>query len=98
MDVVNEKQPPTPLNGPKINIDDIQLGVWRLKVGKPSGGVLRQHFDSITLAYPLFYRLCSDMFSLSPRIFLFFFVCQFWTGIEAAVSMHLSSSLLRMVK
>jgi hypothetical protein len=96
MDVKKEKQP-TP-NGPKIIIDDIRLGVWRLKVGNTPGWILRRHFDSITSAYPLFHRLCSDIFSLSPRIFVFFFVCQFWSGIEDAVLMHLSSSLLRMVK
>lgn len=96
MDVMKEKQS-TP-NGPKIIIDDIQLGVWRLKVGKPPGWVLRQHFNSITSAYPLFRRLCRDIFSLSPRIFVSFFVCQFWSGIEDAVLTHLSSSLLRMVK
>ncbi|KIM46798.1 hypothetical protein M413DRAFT_440368 [Hebeloma cylindrosporum] len=96
MEVMKEKQPT--LKASKIIIDDIQLGVWRLKVGETSGWSLRGQLDSITSAYPLFYRLFSDVFSLSPRIFTLFFVCQLWSGIEDAVLMHLSSSLLRMIE
>jgi len=93
---MKEKRPNP--NDPKIIIDDIQLGVWRLKIGITPGWVLQRQFDSITSAYPLIRRLCTDIFFLSPRVFVFFFVCQFWSGIEDAVLMHYSSSLLRMVK
>jgi hypothetical protein len=95
MDSMKQKQA-NPID-PNIVIDDVQLGIWRIRVGKTPRWNLRRHFDSITSAYPLFHRLCGDIFSLSPRIFVFFLVCQIWSGVEDAILMHLSSSLLRMV-
>ena len=95
MDSVKEKEAiPT---DPNIVIEDVQLGIWRMRVGNTPGWNIRRNFESITSAYPLFHRLCRDIFSLSPRIFVFFLVCQIWDGVEDAISMHLSSSLLQMV-
>jgi len=95
MDSTKEKET-LPID-PKIVIDDVPLGIWRIRVGNTPGWNLRRCFNTLASAYPLFHRLCRDIFSLSPRVFVFFLVCQIWNGVEEAILMHLSTSLLRMV-
>jgi hypothetical protein len=78
---------------PNFIIENLRLGVWNIKIAKPTGLQLAQ----IKSALPLFYRLCSDIFTLAPRLFTFFVFCQIWQGVEDALLMHFSSSLLRRV-
>ena len=81
---------------PNITIENLRLGVWTLKIGKTSGHKLFQWWTDIK-SLPLFYRLCSDIFSLAPRLFTFFVLCVIWQGLEEALLMHFSSLLLRRV-
>jgi hypothetical protein len=96
MDTKKEKET-NPIDS-NIVIEDIQLGIWRIRTGSTPGWNLRHRFDTLASAYPFFQRLCRDIYSLSPRTFVFFLVCQIWAGVEDALSMHLSSSLLRMAR
>lgn len=80
-----------------IIIENLRLGVWNLKVAKTTGHMLIQWWKDVRSGVPLFYRLASDIFTLAPRLFTFFVFCQFWEGIEDALLMHFSSSLLRRV-
>jgi hypothetical protein len=80
-----------------IIIENFRLGVWNLKIATTSGHMLVQWLTDIKSAVPLFYRLCSDIFALSPRLFTSFVLCQIWRGVEGALSMHFSSLLLRRV-
>lgn len=80
-----------------IIIENLKLGIWDVKIAKTSGHILVQWWTDIKSAAPLFYRLCSDIFTLSPRLFTFFLFCQLWQGVEDALLMHFSSLLLRQV-
>jgi hypothetical protein len=80
-----------------IVIENVRLGVWNLKIANTSGHMLIQWWRDIKSAIPLFYRLCSDIFTLAPRLFTLFILCQIWQGVEDALSMHFSSLLLRRV-
>ncbi|KAF8163821.1 P-loop containing nucleoside triphosphate hydrolase protein [Crassisporium funariophilum] len=91
----NEKKP---LVDADIVIEDIRLGVWTLKLAKPSGMNLQKYWDDIRSAYPLLRRLCGDIYSLAPRLFIFYIICQMWSGVEEALLMHFSSSLLRTIE
>lgn len=81
-----------------IVIEEVQLGLWKLKVGHPPTLSLRRHLDNIKSAYPLYSRLFLDIYRISPRLFAFFIMCQVWKGVEDAILMHLSSSLLSRVR
>ena len=76
-----------------IIIESLRLGVWNLRIAKTTG----LQFTQIKSVLPLFYRLCSDIFTLAPRLFTFFVFCQIWQGVEDAFLMHFSSLLLRRV-
>jgi hypothetical protein len=80
-----------------IIIENLRLGIWNLKIAKPTGHKLVQWWTDIKSAVPLLYRLCSDIFSLAPRLFTLFLFCQIWKGVEDALSMYFSSLLLRRV-
>ena len=80
-----------------IIIEDVRLGVWNLKIAKTTGHKLAQWRRDINSAVPLFYRLCSDIFTLAPRLFPLFVFCQIWEGVEDALLMYFSSLLLRRV-
>ena len=82
-----------------IIIEHLRLGVWDLKVAtsNTTGHGLVQWWRDMKSAVPLFHRLCSDIFTLAPRLFTLFVFCQIWEGTEGALSMHFSSLLLRRV-
>jgi hypothetical protein len=77
-----------------IIIEKLRLGVWTLKIAKTSG---HKWWTDVKSAVPLFYRLFSDIFTLSPRLFTIFVFCKIWQGVEDALLMHFSSLLLRRV-
>ncbi|KDR69212.1 hypothetical protein GALMADRAFT_924742 [Galerina marginata CBS 339.88] len=91
----DDKKPPV---NPDIVIEDYRLGFWNVKVGTTRNFFYGRHLEEIKAAYPLFRRLFQDVYSLSPRLFMFFLLCRIWSGVEDAILMHLSSSLLRMVE
>ena len=80
-----------------IVIETLRLGVWKLRIAKTTGHNIVQWWTDIKSALPLFYRLCSDIFTLAPRLFPIVVFCQICVGIEGALSMHFSSLLLRRV-
>jgi hypothetical protein len=81
-----------------VVIEEVQLGLWKVKVGHPPSLTLRRLLDNIKSAYPLYSRLFLDIYRISPRLFTFFLMCQVWKGVEDAILMHLSSSLLSRVR
>jgi hypothetical protein len=82
-----------------IVIENIRLGVWNLKIAKTSNhmSIQPEWWRDIKSVVPLFYRLCSDIFTLAPRLFIFFIFCQIWHGVEVALLMHFSNLLLQQV-
>ena len=86
-----------PKTDSNIIIENLRLGVWNLKIAHVTGHKLVQWRRDIKSAVPLFSRLCSDIFTLAPRLFTFFVFCQVWQGVEDALLMHFSSLLLRRV-
>jgi hypothetical protein len=74
-------------------IEDLRLGVWKIRIDKTTGYEWRE----MKSAGPLFYRFCSDIFTLEPRLFTIFIFCQIWRGVEDTLLMHFSSLLLRRV-
>ena len=80
-----------------VLIEDVRLGVWKLRIDKTTGYNLDQWWKDIKSAVPLYCRLFSDIFTLAPRLFTFFVFCQVWQGVEDALLLHFSSLLLRRV-
>lgn len=82
---------------PNLTIEEFRLGVWKIKIGHVTGSVV-QRWEDIKSALPLLYRLCFDIFTIAPYPFTFFIFCQIWQGVENAILMHFSSTLLRQVR
>jgi len=96
--VTSEKREASDSKDDKPIIEEYRLGIWSLKIGKPARFNFGRQFEDIKLAYPLFHQLVRDIYSLAPRMFVFFLVAQVWSGVEDAILMHLSSSLLKSVR
>ena len=75
-----------------IIIETVRLGIWKIRIAKTS-----HTLSQIKSAVPLLYRLCSDIFTLAPRLFTFFIFCKIWEGVNDSLLMHFSSLLLRRV-
>jgi len=91
----NEKQPKRARD---IDIKEFYLGVWHIKVAVPRGRLAVKHYvDSFRSSMPLIKRLVVDIWSLSPSLFIIYLFCKIWRGIEEALLMHLTGTLLRKV-
>ena len=98
MTAITEKEKPSTHSN--ITIEELKLGVWNLKIGKNTttgSKNLAQRWEEIKSAVPVFHRLSSDIFALAPGLSTLFVFCQIFQGLEDAVSMRLSSALLRRV-
>ncbi|KAF9458571.1 hypothetical protein BDZ94DRAFT_83031 [Collybia nuda] len=86
----------------KDNIDDListtQLGVWEVLTLKGTPLRLRQLRDEFVTGSVQFYELWCEMYRLSPGMLILFTLSKTWSGIEAAVLMHLSSRLLHIIE
>ncbi|CAA7271172.1 unnamed protein product [Cyclocybe aegerita] len=82
----------------EIFIDEAQYGVWTLKVARSVQSRVELYWNELRMAYPLFVRLLADIYSVSPTLFTIFIACNVWDGIQDALGMHLSSSLLRKIE
>ena len=81
-----------------IDIKEFHLGVWHIKVALPKGRFAVKHYvDTIRSSIPLVRRLTMDIWALSPSLFILYLFCQFWNGVEEALLMQLTGTLLRKV-
>jgi hypothetical protein len=81
---------------PTIIIEDLRLGVWKLRIGK-NVEKLAESWEHIKSALPLFYRLCSDVYIAAPRLSVIFLFCQICNGLDEALLLYFSTALLREV-
>ena len=81
-----------------IDIKEFHLGVWHIKVALPRGRFAVKHYiDTIRSSLPFVQRLTMDIWALAPSLLILYLVCQFWTGVEEALLLQLSGTLLRKV-
>jgi len=82
-----------------VQIKDYHLGVWHIKVAFPRGPFAGMHYlENIRTSIPLIRRLTMDIWALSPSLFILYLFCQFWEGIEEALLMQITGTLLRKVR
>ncbi|KAF8888411.1 P-loop containing nucleoside triphosphate hydrolase protein [Gymnopilus junonius] len=92
--LLDEKDP----KSPTITIQEMQLGVWRVKVVSDTVFGLQKQWDDARSALPLYWRLMTDIFNASPALFTIFIACQLWQGIEDSILMHFSNQFLRNIE
>jgi hypothetical protein len=86
----------------KEDLDDLvsslQLGVWQVLTVKGVPFDPKRWREEFVAGFSHFLRLVSEMYRLSPGMLVLFMLSKMWGGVEAAVLMHLSSRLLRIVR
>lgn len=81
----------------KTKFDELRLGVWRLIiVDEPRFGIQSQK-DALSVVPPLFLRALSDMYAISPPMFLLSICMHLWRAMEEAMSLYFSNRLLFFV-
>lgn len=81
-----------------IKIDELQIGIWNLKLAQEPGMNIRNRWDAITIGFPLFVRLVTDIFHLSPNLFVLLILFQFWDAIQETLFLEQSNNLLKTVR
>ncbi|KAF9458587.1 P-loop containing nucleoside triphosphate hydrolase protein [Collybia nuda] len=83
-------------------LDDLvacrQFGVWEVITLKDVPFDPKQWWFEFSAGLYHFRRLVGEMYHLSPRMLILFLFSKMWGGVEAAVLMHLSSRLLRIIE
>ncbi|KAF8967246.1 P-loop containing nucleoside triphosphate hydrolase protein [Flammula alnicola] len=85
------------VNNPHITIQELQLGIWTLKLDATSFH-LRKHWADVKSAVPLVWRLTIDILGIAPFHFTAYILCQILKGIEDSLLLQLSNKLLRIVE
>ncbi|KAH9484595.1 ATP-dependent lipid A-core flippase [Psilocybe cubensis] len=94
----DEKKPADLNEYSNVRIDEFQLGVWRFKIATETGFNPQKYWEDVKVSLPLFFRLAVDVFTISPRLFTIYIVCQIWQGIEDTILLQLSNNLLKTVE
>ncbi|KAG6864279.1 hypothetical protein C0993_009050, partial [Termitomyces sp. T159_Od127] len=75
-----------------------QVGIWEFSTIKQPRFDLFRRWEEIVSGIQLFLRLVTEVSTISRTLLLFFALSQLWEGVETAILMHLSSSLLQIVE
>ncbi|KAJ2919899.1 hypothetical protein MD484_g561, partial [Candolleomyces efflorescens] len=81
-----------------VVIESKQLGVWRLLWATNKGRGLNQYIEEFKVYTPYVARLFLDVYAIAPRLFVCFILSRVWAGVENALSMYLSSKILRAIE
>jgi len=79
------------------SIEELKLGLWNMKIENAPNNTSRLVQDIIS-SYPTFKRLAQDIYCLDPPLFLLVVLGQLFGGIQDALLMYFSSSLLKTVR
>ncbi|KAF9525800.1 P-loop containing nucleoside triphosphate hydrolase protein [Crepidotus variabilis] len=82
----------------KFTLHESQVGIWKLVVGNNVATNLFTEAKAVKEAVPLFLVLVANIYAAAPYQFLMFTLCQLWYGIEDAIQMHISSTLLHKIE
>ncbi|EKM79704.1 hypothetical protein AGABI1DRAFT_74849 [Agaricus bisporus var. burnettii JB137-S8] len=76
-----------------------QYGIWEV-LATPEGHHKRyqRFFQDLPESLPSLYKLLRDIFSVSPKLVVFFLLYQLWAGCQEAAKLHLSGQVLRMIE
>lgn len=80
----------------KPKIKTIDLGVHKVLLAA-SPWNLRDQWQQVVVALPLFKRLATEIYTLEPFLAVAYVVTQVWSGLESAILLYLSSRLLSIV-
>ncbi|KAG6867211.1 hypothetical protein C0993_005627 [Termitomyces sp. T159_Od127] len=75
-----------------------KVGIWEFWTIKQPRFDLCRRWEGIVSGIQLFLRLVTEVSTISRTLLIFFALSKLWKGVETAVLMHLSSSLLQTVE
>ncbi|KAK0205840.1 hypothetical protein DFS33DRAFT_535802 [Desarmillaria ectypa] len=83
-----------------VQVETIQLGVWKLLLAKSSVNPLNifKWWNSVASSFPFLKRLAIDIYTLDPWLSVLYVLSTIWSGVESAVSLYLSSRLLKTIE
>lgn len=80
-----------------VVIESKQLGVWRLLWVSDKGRPISQYIEEFRTFAPYVTLLFFEVYAVAPRLFMFFVMSRVWAGVEHALTMYLSTRILRAV-
>ncbi|KAG5735006.1 Lipid A export ATP-binding/permease protein MsbA, partial [Termitomyces sp. T112] len=75
-----------------------QVGIWQFSTIKQHQFDPLRRWNEIVSGLQLFRRLATEISTISPTMLILFAMSKLWEGVESAILMHLSSSLLQIVE
>lgn len=88
-------KPETPVSP----LESLQLGAWNVLLERRSLATsLTARWHQLIVAIPLFRRTFIDLYCMEPALMRRVIALKVWTGVEGAVTLHLSSKLLKLLE
>ncbi|KAK0231574.1 P-loop containing nucleoside triphosphate hydrolase protein [Armillaria fumosa] len=83
-----------------VQVETIQLGIWKVVMAKSPMNHLdiSKRWNRIASTVPFLKRLAIDVYTLDPCLSVLYVLTRIWWGVESAVSLYLSSRLLKTIE
>ncbi|PBK72150.1 hypothetical protein ARMSODRAFT_745078 [Armillaria solidipes] len=83
-----------------VQVETIQLGVWKVLMAKSPMNPLdiSKRWNRVASSVPFLKRLAIDVYTLDPCLSVLYVLSRIWWGVESAVSLYLSSRLLKTIE
>ncbi|KAG6911417.1 hypothetical protein DXG01_016514 [Tephrocybe rancida] len=94
----SEKDSKGPDDKPNPSIITKQAGVWQFATIEQPSFDPQRRWNEVVSGLQLFRRLGTEISSVSRTLLILFVLSKLWEGIESAILMHLSSSLLQILE
>ncbi|KAK0490254.1 P-loop containing nucleoside triphosphate hydrolase protein [Armillaria novae-zelandiae] len=83
-----------------VQVETIQLGIWKVLVAKSPMNPLdiSKRWNRVTSSFHFLKRLAIDVYTLDPCLSVLYVLTKIWWGLESALSLYLSSRLLKTIE
>ncbi|KIY68676.1 hypothetical protein CYLTODRAFT_253170 [Cylindrobasidium torrendii FP15055 ss-10] len=99
MDSLLSEKTEKPKSDTPSDLESLQLGAWNVLLERRSvTSSLAARWYQFLVAIPLFRRTFADVYKMDPAMIRRVIALKVWTGVEGAVTLHLSRNLLKLLE
>ncbi|KAG7439707.1 P-loop containing nucleoside triphosphate hydrolase protein [Guyanagaster necrorhizus] len=96
--MVVESVPHLAAKADQRQLETITLGIWKVSSLKSTPFNIRKQFSDLGSAFPYFFRLAVEVYTLEPVLAIMFVLNKLWKGVEGALLLYFSSRILRIIE
>ncbi|KIJ16673.1 hypothetical protein PAXINDRAFT_10381 [Paxillus involutus ATCC 200175] len=97
--LISSQGTPSPPKKAQQDYQELRLGVWRVLLAKKTRyGFQGLQWETISANLPLMRRALSDVYVVSPSLFVFTILAHLWYGVEDSLSLYFSNRLLFFIE